>query len=134
MIPIIDFDDLVTTAEWHGALDTILDATQKHISADGIGLQRLLLEYSAKCPFQQFCELAQKANLAIGASLISSAIDDILSRNADISAATDEIGDVTETATKQASGLLMQGPLDALGKVKLALDALKPSGVKGAGE
>jgi hypothetical protein len=134
MIPTIDFDDLDTKSEWHGALNTIVAAARKHASTDGGALQTLLVTYVGKCPFPEYCEIAQQVNRGLGKAVVSAAIEGIASRNDDLTAATDEIDDVTATATKQASGLLMKGPLDALAKAQQALDAIKPSTAKAATE
>ena len=130
MIPKIKFDELITIQDWAGGLQKILaaatDATRNNNSSDRLDLQGLLLTYIKKSPpkVELLDVIARAAIEDLALAEISSSLERISSRNAELERATGLIGAVTSEAKKDARALQLERAFDALSKAKSAVDAL----------
>jgi hypothetical protein len=130
MSPRIKFDELVTIDEWSTSLRQILDAaveaTENKDSQGRQDLQELLLTFIKRSPakVELLDVIAREAIEDLALAEISTSLERIASRSAELDRAAGLIGAVTTEARKDARKLRLESTLDALTKAKAAVDAL----------
>jgi len=127
----INFDLLVTIADWAGALQQLLDDAKAAIQANDqqakLDAQTALRSFIKQSPVEaEFLD-----NIALGAindlfiSVASTALAAIASRNAELQKATKSLSDVTAKAEKDAKSIQFEKVISAMDKAKSAAEALK---------
>jgi len=130
MLPKIKFDELISIEDWSEALQKILDAgvkaTENADSEERLALQDLLLMFMKRSPakVELLDVIAREAIEDLALAEISTSLQRISSRSAELTRAVGLIEAVTAEAKKDARKLQLESTLDALTKAKAAVDAL----------
>jgi hypothetical protein len=130
-MPQINFDELVTLADWTAALQSILDEAKTAIQSNDQGkkleLQDQLRAYIKRSP--EKCEfldnIAHKAIDDLFISVVGSALSAIDARNAELKKATAVVADVTHEAENDAKSIQFKTAIEVLTKAKAAVEKLK---------
>jgi hypothetical protein len=127
----INFDLLITIADWAGALQQLLDdaraAIQANIQQAKLVAQSALRSFIKLSPVEaEFLDnIAVKAINDLFISVAAAALAAIGSRNAELQEATKSIKNVTAKAEKDTKSIQFDKVIAAMDKAKSAAEALK---------
>ena len=127
----INFDLLITIADWAGALQQLLDDARAAIQASNqqakLDAQTALRTFIKQSPVEaEFLDnIALQAINDLFIAVASAALAAIAARNADLQKATKSLQDVTSKAEKDVKSIQFEKVISAMDKAKSAAEALK---------
>lgn len=127
----INFDDLVTIADWADALQLLMNDAKAALTANDqdakIKTQDMLRTFIKRSPVEtEFLDdIAFKAINDLFISVAGTALNAISARNAELQQATKLIKNVSSQAQKDAKAIKFTAVISALDKAKSAAEALK---------